>query len=425
MPNNIGAFGENFPYTNFHDMNQDWLIKTMKETTNKTEELNTRVTECETIVDNMEEEIPGIIEEAVAEQVPGYIEYQLNHGGYDLILAQSRKRRLVMIGDSYGAGWTPDGDVTGYPNIVQNWLHIANADFFQANKGGARFGADENSEYAFDTVLNGLLSSITDKDSITDIIFAGGYNEGASTTTSINNGITRCKHIIEDYFHNPSLKVHLFSIGYSSVSPAQRELLSYRYKYCYANSGWGYVNLTPCICNQQLWASDGYHPLQIAQDRIATNIINILNGGTITGKTDATEFAQTSKTGITFYTNILNDYFDSFLYGQNIGFSEAITLNKDTAVKILEITSDLPLCNTNDNSKLLKYNIPAIIEQNGNVYKNVNLIMFIKQENRTTYGLYASVFMVNSAGNNYESFSNVTAIQIQTNAMHIIIPFMF
>ena len=27
MPNNIGAFGENFPYANQHDMNMDWIIK--------------------------------------------------------------------------------------------------------------------------------------------------------------------------------------------------------------------------------------------------------------------------------------------------------------------------------------------------------------------------------------------------------------
>ena len=31
MPNNIGAFGENFPYTNQHDMNQDWIIKIAKD----------------------------------------------------------------------------------------------------------------------------------------------------------------------------------------------------------------------------------------------------------------------------------------------------------------------------------------------------------------------------------------------------------
>ena len=31
MPNNIGAFGENFPYTNTHDLNLDWIIKNTKE----------------------------------------------------------------------------------------------------------------------------------------------------------------------------------------------------------------------------------------------------------------------------------------------------------------------------------------------------------------------------------------------------------
>ena len=38
MPFNIGAFGENFPYTNMHNLNQDWIIKTMKEILNKLEE---------------------------------------------------------------------------------------------------------------------------------------------------------------------------------------------------------------------------------------------------------------------------------------------------------------------------------------------------------------------------------------------------
>ena len=28
---NSGAFGENFPYSNFHDMNTDWLVKIAKD----------------------------------------------------------------------------------------------------------------------------------------------------------------------------------------------------------------------------------------------------------------------------------------------------------------------------------------------------------------------------------------------------------
>ena len=32
---NIGAFGENFPYTNFHDLNLDWIIQWIKELNDK------------------------------------------------------------------------------------------------------------------------------------------------------------------------------------------------------------------------------------------------------------------------------------------------------------------------------------------------------------------------------------------------------
>lgn len=34
---NIGAFGEQFPYTNFHDLNLDWIIRTLKEVLQKLE----------------------------------------------------------------------------------------------------------------------------------------------------------------------------------------------------------------------------------------------------------------------------------------------------------------------------------------------------------------------------------------------------
>ena len=35
---NNGAFGENFPYTNFHDLNLDWIIKIFKEIKDKFDE---------------------------------------------------------------------------------------------------------------------------------------------------------------------------------------------------------------------------------------------------------------------------------------------------------------------------------------------------------------------------------------------------
>ena len=39
MPNNIGAFGENFPYANQHNMNMDWVIKIAKDFLDKYSQL--------------------------------------------------------------------------------------------------------------------------------------------------------------------------------------------------------------------------------------------------------------------------------------------------------------------------------------------------------------------------------------------------
>lgn len=423
---------EFWPFTNFHQLNLDWIIKEVKENNRKVEEfaqqleeMGVTVAQMQQYIDNLDDHLDEIITDAVSVQVPQAIHNEIESGGFDVLLTTMRKRRFVVIGDSYGAGWTPDGDVTSFATIIKNRLHIADADFFQAHKGGGRFGDIAGSEYAFDTVLAGLIPSITDPDSITDIIFAGGYNEGASTTASINDGINRCKILIDNTFHNNSLRVHLFAIGYSSVNPAQREALFYRYNYCYARSGWAYTNLTKAICYNPWWASDGYHPLQHAQDTIAQQIMNVLRGGTVIGMPDSSEYAATSQTGMTFYSTFMDDCFDSMLYGQNINLATRVTINKDTPVKILDITSNYPLCNTADNSKLEKWIFPAILEIGGASFKNATLIFHIKQESRTTYGLYVNTFMLNDAGTNYAVFNDVSAIQMLTNSFHVRIPYKF
>lgn len=49
---NTGVFGENFPYTNFHDLNLDWIIAKMKETNTKVNELSDKIDNIPVLTNN-------------------------------------------------------------------------------------------------------------------------------------------------------------------------------------------------------------------------------------------------------------------------------------------------------------------------------------------------------------------------------------
>ena len=422
LPFNFFGGGNRFPYTNFHALNLDWIIDKVKELFGRTEQVERDVQSCTQYIDNVDSEIQNKINN----EIPSAVQQAIQAGLFNDVLTASRTRRVLIVGDSYGAGWTPDGDVTGFPILVKNMMHLSDANFFTVNKGGARFGAASGSEYAFDEVLSGYLSNITNKETITDIVFAGGYNEGSSSYESIREGIQRCKSVIGTNFTNPSLKVYLFAVGYHTTNPAQRMTLWRRYKECYAKSGWAYTKLTPAICYADWWASDGYHPKADAQNAIATQIVNILEGGTMTSTCVVEEYANVSMGGnARWYTFMDTDNFDSFLFGMNINFDNAQTLNRTTAIKLFDITSNLPLCNIADASLRQKYEITCLVQTGGSHYETHTLTIYLEQTARKTFAVMANIFEATPAGNNYLEITNVTGIQIISGGLHIKTPYQF
>lgn len=424
-----GWGGNMFPYTNFHDMNLDWIIWQVKHNKDSIEQFRGELEQMGVDIEEFRQYIDSIdseIQQKVEEEVPTYIQQSINNGLLSQVVEATRTRRVIIIGDSYGAGWTPDGDVTGFPVVIKNLLHISNDNFFNLNKGGARFGASQGNEFAFDTVLEQLIPNITNKDTITDIIFAGGYNEGGSSYDTINEGIARCKSLIGLNFHNPSLRVYLFAVGYHCTNPNQRNLLYNRYKFCYSKAGWAYGHLTPSICWSEWWASDGYHPLQPAQNAIAQNIIGIMMGGIDIGTPVVQEYANTDAgSEITYFTSMGKEGLTSFLYGTQINFATPITLNRTTPAKILTITSKLPICNKSDMSLLNKIQASVIIETNGSHYETHTLTFQMLQNGRDTFELYALMLATNAEGNNYLELTNVSAIQFLSNSIRFVAPYEF
>lgn len=386
------AFFDNFPYTNFHRLNLDWVIEKIKTLTGK--------------VDSIDE----TVQEEINQQLPGAIQDAIDSGA----LTYAYSRRIVIISDSYGEGYNPDSiEVTAFPAILKNLLNIPDEDYFSFNKGGMGFYAAEGNQYAVDNFLNSIAEQINNRDSITDIIFALGYNDGAQAYANIQDGISRTLALVKSLFTFPHLNISLFAIGYHASNEAQRGKLGNVYAKCYAASGMAYTKLTPAICDKTWWASDGYHPLQNAQTMIARQMANILMGGNMTAGVMLEEFATTDKTNITLYSQLQETGIRAELYGQYIPESN-IELTKNTPVKILTVTSDLPLANAANNTRVEKWIIPAIVRTSASAFYQVNLFLYFVQESATTYGLYATILNLNAAGNNYLSISNVNQIEFET-----------
>lgn len=56
-------FGENFPYVNFHDLNLDWILKTMHETKNYVD------TEIQSMEDYIQDDLPGLVQELIDQTI--------------------------------------------------------------------------------------------------------------------------------------------------------------------------------------------------------------------------------------------------------------------------------------------------------------------------------------------------------------------
>ena len=87
---NNGAFGERFPYTNFHDLNLDWIIEQIKKNTTDEEEQNRLIEELSERIQPLEEWIENydpsfirtVVETYLQETLARMIFVEITDSGY-------------------------------------------------------------------------------------------------------------------------------------------------------------------------------------------------------------------------------------------------------------------------------------------------------------------------------------------------------
>ena len=184
------------------------------------------------------------------------------------------RKGYIFIGDSYTQGYSPDGNISNtFVNQIINNLKITDAKI-SAN-GGASFA---NSDNNFLTLLKNI--NVTDKNSITNIVVFGGYNDYNWSKTDIITGMTNFFNYAKTNYPNA-----IISIGYvgfctdSSTYNKRADSVSI-YNEVSGHLGGNYLSGCEYILhNTNEMSSDGIHPNITGHKMLASYCTTALMNG--------------------------------------------------------------------------------------------------------------------------------------------------
>ena len=270
----------NYPSTQMSDLNLDWIIDNVKKAVTAVEEVtkewsDIKGTAQKIVEDEVKKELnSGKIGQVVDEAVKTGLSTARSY--------TDRSRRTfdfngktICIGDSYGEGFNPDGNVTGWPNLLKVYLSLTDDNFFSNNLGGAGFVNGTT----FATLLSQTSNHFKNEE-VTNIIVCGGYNDTGKSENEIINAIYNFKK--QSNILYPNAQIYVGFIGESTDMDSRGNLVLPRAAYCSACEYNGITYLSGvenALHSTAMFGSDGVHPNTWGEETIAKTISNsLLNG---------------------------------------------------------------------------------------------------------------------------------------------------
>lgn len=316
-------------------------------------------------------------------------------------------KKFLLIGDSYAEGYTPDGNVTSWQQHFINLTGLSNT--IRKYQGGAGFVNISNNK-TFQT----LLEEVTNDTTITDIVVLGGYNDTSYNETQINNAFKSFQLKANEKF--PNANIYIGAIGWSNDGSKIYSLnrLIRKYKTYAPICNMGYLKNIEYSLHEYFasFSSDGIHPNSHGQYIIAFSLIQALLTGGADIQFDYTNINITPNTGVTI------EKFGSFgcTFSNNIveisnqeetsifRFTTPISgSGRTTTIEIGTLTSGYIIGNQ---YRICRIPVKIIIGcQEG--FKNAMGLLTIKNGK-----IYIEFGQANDTGNNYQTYTDITQIQI-------------
>ena len=206
----------------------------------------------------------------------------LRFNAIESAIGAASERYYIFIGDSFGEGWTPDGNTDPYWNQFKTMYNIPNDHLYASNVGGSAFTRGTT----FLSQLQALYSVIPDRDKITDIIVMGGRNDYGQTPADIMTA--RNSFINYAKVNYPNAKIRIGWIGKSYERGATESMVIQFNTYlgyktdCEINGAIYMDGIETCLTDSNVWASDNKHPNQAGQDALFNGLVSIIETNSYT-----------------------------------------------------------------------------------------------------------------------------------------------
>ena len=328
-------------------------------------------------------------------------------------------RRFVIIGDSYLEGYTPDGDVTSWGELLVAYLGLDVSQYEMRYRGGAGFIANGQGKNFLD-LLND--SSIENPETVTDVIVSGGYNDYSQTAGNIASAIATFANTCRIKY--PNAKIWCGHCGWTKDSSKIYQMGQCVRNYIEGCSRCGIAYLTN-IENAmhryfEVFASDGVHANANGQRHIAEMTADILLGGggdmygayltmvfTPANEDDNTNIngnlATTLRQGaVTIMTQVGLAYtFATPIASYGAGGATLLDLGTISG------NSYAVGCNYN----LCNVSVPAFVKADG-VYHRADANLIFKNGH-----IYVTLKALNDGGTAWRNFTNIQSIEFDRFAM--------
>lgn len=292
----MGLF-EHFPYTNFHDLNLDFIIKTLREVADKEQDLDYIAEQAAEIKAELEqlEQLP-----AEFDQLQG--NFNTLEGDFDDLSDDFNDLRsevagyrtplsnIICLTDSYGTNDTESGRYS-WCDHLKDALGLNSSNYLKIFQAGASFGDDDPTKNLYEIFMAGTADLTADrKSAVTDILIVAGINEWNEDRQLMYSSMLNLNSYIRQTF--PNAVVWLFAVQWDKLANVRYHTLgnasanTYNlYRQHAAEFGWRFVQNLSAMVYAAAFVDD-VHPTSAGSRMIANIVRAAVEGYTVQYQTN-------------------------------------------------------------------------------------------------------------------------------------------